>query len=172
VPKSENAQNRRFAAHINGNLGHRNRVGLLRLGASKVRTKWSGALLSAHWACTLLAHFASQVRTLSMLLLAPFPSVQVGRKTQHLRPTCALHFLCWNHTCLFGRAFYCQLLLDSDLLIFFLPYCSTAHSLLPLPLAPPWGTCWFMSPPRLDHKDGKDNGSINPNSLGDRQKIE
>ncbi len=40
-----------------------NRVGLVRSGASVVRTKWSGALLSAHLACALLAQFASEVRS-------------------------------------------------------------------------------------------------------------
>jgi hypothetical protein len=50
-------------------------------GVNKVRTMRSGVLLSAHLACALLAHFASQVRTLSILRLAPFPSAQVGRKT-------------------------------------------------------------------------------------------
>jgi hypothetical protein len=39
------------------------RVGLVRSGVSKVRTKRSGVLLSAHLACALLAHFASQART-------------------------------------------------------------------------------------------------------------
>ncbi len=63
-------------------------------GINEVRTMQSGVLLSVHLACALLAHFASQVQTLSMLPLAPFPSAQVGRKTQHLRPTCTLDFLC------------------------------------------------------------------------------
>jgi hypothetical protein len=103
-------------------------VSLVRSGASKVHTKWSGVLLSVHLACALLAHFASQVRTLSMLRLAPFPSAQVRCKTQHLHPTCALCFLHWNHTCRFCGAFYCQLLLDSDLPIFILP------TTIPLPL--------------------------------------
>jgi hypothetical protein len=49
------------------------------------------------------------------LRLAPFPSAQVGRKTQHLRPTCALRFLRWKHTHWFCGAFYRQLSLDSDL---------------------------------------------------------
>jgi hypothetical protein len=62
-------------------------------GVNEVRTMWSRVLLSAHLACTLLAHFDSQVCTLSILKLAPFPSAQVGRKTQLLHPTCALHFL-------------------------------------------------------------------------------
>ncbi len=62
-------------------------------GINEVCTMWSGVLLSAFLACALLAHFASQVRTLLSLRLAPFPSAQVGRKTQHLRPTCALPFL-------------------------------------------------------------------------------
>jgi hypothetical protein len=107
------------------------RVGLVQLGTSKVHTKQSGVLLSAHFACTLLAHFASQVRTLSMLRLAPFPSAQVGRKTQHLRPTCTLPFLHWNHTCHFCGAFYCQLLLDSDLTIFVLPIAGSRKCELP-----------------------------------------
>jgi hypothetical protein len=64
--------------------------------------------LSAHLVCTLFLHFASQVRTLLILELAPFPSSQVGCKTQHLRPTCALCFLCWNYTQHFCGAFYCQ----------------------------------------------------------------
>ncbi len=62
-------------------------------GVNKVRTMHSGVLLSEHLACVLLAHFASQVRTLLILQLAPFPSAKVGRKTQHLRPTCTLCFL-------------------------------------------------------------------------------
>jgi hypothetical protein len=61
-------------------------------GDNKVPTMRSGVLLSLHLACALLVHFVSQVRTLSILRLAPFPSAQVGHKTQHLRPTCALHF--------------------------------------------------------------------------------
>ncbi len=36
---------------------------LVRFGASVVHTKRSGALLSAHLACALLAHFASEVRS-------------------------------------------------------------------------------------------------------------
>jgi hypothetical protein len=68
-------------------------VGLVWSGTSKVRTKGSGALLSAHLACALLAHFASQGRTSSILQLAPFPSVQVGRNTQHLRPTPLVRFV-------------------------------------------------------------------------------
>jgi hypothetical protein len=57
----------------------------------KSQPKRSGVLLSAHLACALLAHFASQMRTLSILQLAPFPSAQVGCKTQHL---CLLvHFI-------------------------------------------------------------------------------
>ncbi len=62
-------------------------------GVNKVCNMRSGVHLSVHLACALLAHFASQVRTLSILQLAPFPSAQVGRKTQHLCPTCALCFL-------------------------------------------------------------------------------
>ncbi len=62
-------------------------------GINKVCTMQSGVLLSALLAWALLAHFASQVHTWSILRLAPFPSAQGGCKTQHLRPTCALHFL-------------------------------------------------------------------------------
>ncbi len=64
------------------------------IGVNKARTMQSGVLLSAHLACALFAHFASQVCTVSILWLAPFPSAQVGCKTQHLRPTCAVSFLC------------------------------------------------------------------------------
>ncbi len=42
-------------------------------GINEVRTMRSGVLLSVHLACALLAHFASQVRTLLILRLAPFP---------------------------------------------------------------------------------------------------
>ncbi len=104
------------------------RVGLVQLGASRVHTKRSGVLLSAHLACALLKHFASQVRTLSILQLAPFPSAQVGQKTQHLCPTCALCFLHWHHTCCFCGAFYRQLSLVSDLTIFVLPINNTTVS--------------------------------------------
>jgi hypothetical protein len=62
-------------------------------GINKVLTMRSGVLLSVHLACALLVHFAGQVRTLSILQLAPFPSAQVGRKTQHLHPTCTLCYL-------------------------------------------------------------------------------
>jgi hypothetical protein len=62
-------------------------------GINEVCTMRSGVLLSAHLACALVVHFASQVRSLSILQLAPYPSAQVGRKTQHLRPTCTLRFL-------------------------------------------------------------------------------
>ena len=126
-----------------------NRVGLVRSDASVVCTKRSGALLSVHLACTLLAHFASKVQSLQAkcalkigvcrpsahlkahqtnFALAPFPSAQVGRKTQHLHPTCALCFLRWNHARLCCRTFYCQLLLDSDLTIFVLPINNTPAS--------------------------------------------
>jgi hypothetical protein len=95
-----------------------NRVCLVRLGATVVRTKRSGALLKCALGCALLAHFASKVRSLQAkcalkigvprpsahlkapqtdLRLAPFPSAQVGCKTQHFCPTCALRFLRWNH---------------------------------------------------------------------------
>jgi hypothetical protein len=76
-----------------------NRVGLVQLGESKVRTKRSGVLLSVHLACALLEHFAIQVRTLSILRLALFPSGQgkYGHKTQHLCPT---------HTTVFDGAYY------------------------------------------------------------------
>ncbi len=100
-----------------------NRVGLVRLGMTEVCTKPSWVLLSAHLACTLLAHIACQVRTsLSILELVPFPNLQVGCKTQHLRPTCALCILHWNYTPLCCRAFYHQLLLASDLPTFVLPW--------------------------------------------------
>ncbi len=94
---------------------------------------WLGNLigssrLSAHLAWALLAHFTSQVRTLSILQPAPFPSAQVGRKTQCLHPTCALCFLRWNHTRCFCGAFYRQLSLDSDLTIFVLPINNTTVS--------------------------------------------
>ncbi len=39
-------------------------MGLVWSGASVVRTKRSGALLSVHLACALLAHFASKIRSL------------------------------------------------------------------------------------------------------------
>jgi hypothetical protein len=62
-------------------------------GINEVHTMQSGVILSAHLACALLAHFASQVCTLSILQFVPFPSAQVGRKTQHLHPTGTLCFL-------------------------------------------------------------------------------
>ncbi len=93
---------------------------------SVVHTKRSGVLLSAHLACALLSQFASKVCSLQAKCALksapdqfcnlhpsrPFPSPQAGRKTQHLRPTCALCFLHWNHTCRFCGAFHCQLSLD------------------------------------------------------------
>jgi hypothetical protein len=98
---------------------------------------YGSSRLSVHLACALLAHFANQVRTLSILRLAPFPSAQIGRKTQHLHPICTLCFLRWNHTRRFCGAFYHQLLLDSDLTIFILPnkqYYSFQINLIFLPL--------------------------------------
>ncbi len=92
--------------------------------------KQSGVLLSAHLACALLAHFASQVCTLSILWLVLFPSAQVERKIQYLHPTCALCFMHWNHTRLCCRAFYHQLLLASDLPTFVLPCCATVATCL------------------------------------------
>jgi hypothetical protein len=68
-----------------------NRVGLVRLGVSVVRTKRSGALLSAHLACALLAHFASKVRSLQAKC-----ALKVCRPSAHLKAnqtyfaTCAL----------------------------------------------------------------------------------
>ncbi len=57
----------------------------------EVHTVRSGVLQSAHLACALLAHFASQVCTLSILRLAPLPSAQEGAKPN----ICALlaHFV-------------------------------------------------------------------------------
>jgi hypothetical protein len=88
-------------------LRSRNRVCLVWSGTSVLCTKRSGPLLSAHLACTLLAHFVD-------FATCALPKSQVGRKTQHLCPTCALRFLCWNHTCLCCRAFYHQLLLPVE----------------------------------------------------------
>ncbi len=65
-------------------------------GVNKVHTMRSEVLLSAHLACTLFVHFASQVHTLLILQLAPFPSVQVGRKTQHLQPYLRTLFSTFN----------------------------------------------------------------------------
>jgi hypothetical protein len=49
-------------------------------GINEVRTMRSGVLLSVHLACTLLVHFASQVRTLSICNLCPFFVAAIASK--------------------------------------------------------------------------------------------
>ncbi len=118
------------------------RVGLVRSGASVVRTKRSGALLKCALGCALLAHFAREVwnsqakcalkigvRRPSAHLKTPqtdfatcaLPKCASGAQNRTFAPTCALCFLRWNHTHHFCGAFYRQLSLDSDLTTFVLP---------------------------------------------------
>jgi hypothetical protein len=86
--------------------------------------EWVGRKQSVHWAvwgtfeCALGLHPTCALH----LQLGPFPSAQVGRKTQHLRPIHTLCFLHWNHSHLCSRAFNRQLLLTSDLPTFILPW--------------------------------------------------
>jgi hypothetical protein len=69
------------------------RVGLVRLGASVVRTKWSGALLKCALGCALLAHFANNVRSSQAKCAL---KIGVRRPSAHLKAlqtdfaTCAL----------------------------------------------------------------------------------
>jgi hypothetical protein len=69
------------------------RVGLVRLGASVVRTKRSGALLKCTLGCALLAHFASEVRSLqakcALKIGVRRPSAQL-KAPQTEFATCAL----------------------------------------------------------------------------------
>jgi hypothetical protein len=78
----------------------------------------------------------SSIGSPAPLRLVPFPSAQVGCKNPHLRPTCALCFLHWNHIHLCCRAFDCQLFLASDLPNFILPILwNRNHYPLPQPFA-------------------------------------
>jgi hypothetical protein len=69
------------------------RVGLVRSGASVVRTKWSGALLKCALGCALLAHFAIEVQSLQAKCAL---KIGVRRPSVHLKApqtdfaTCAL----------------------------------------------------------------------------------
>ncbi len=82
-----------------------------------LRPKFGARRPSAH----LKSEFAGQVHTTLKSTpdrfcdLRPSQVRKSGRKAQHLRPTCALRFLRWNHTRRFCGAFYRQLSLDSNL---------------------------------------------------------
>ncbi len=65
-------------------------------GIDEVLTMQSGMLVMVHLACALLAHFASQVRTLSILRLGPFPSAQVGHKFPTFAPYLHTSFSVFN----------------------------------------------------------------------------
>ncbi len=134
------------------------------MGMSKVRTKRSGVLLIAHLACTILAHFASQVRTLSILQLAPFPSVQVSR----VQVPTFVPYLCTSFSALESKSSFQWSYLLPVIAglrppnLRFANNNTTAPSLFPSPLAPPWRTCRFMSPPPPDHNNSNNDGSIDP----------
>ncbi len=54
--------------------------------------------LKGFWRFSSAHLLAPYLHTLGVLRPMPFPRLQLGRKSGVLRPTCDLHFLCWNHT--------------------------------------------------------------------------